>query len=56
MKVVIQIIHLHPMTKVNNKSNNKSSSNARSTGRPRPMVPKAGYTQTRRRYGEGGKT
>lgn len=54
MQVVIQNIHLFPM-KVNSKSNNKSSSNARSTGRPRPMVPKAGYTQTRRRYGEGGK-
>lgn len=40
------------------RSNNKSSSrNAASSSsrRPKPMTPKAGYTQTRRRYGEGGK-
>lgn len=28
----------------------------RKTGRPKPMVPKAGITRTHRRYGDGGKT
>lgn len=27
----------------------------RKTKRPKPMTPKAGYTQKPRRYGEGGK-
>lgn len=43
------------MAKANNKSSSKNSSNAKITGRTKPMIPKAGYTQTRRRYGEGGK-
>lgn len=30
-------------------------SSSRTTNRPKPMTPKAGFTQTRRRYGEGGK-
>ena len=34
------------------RSNNKSS---KSTGRPKPMTPKAGTTSTHRRYGCGGK-
>ena len=34
------------------RSNNKSS---KSTGRPKPMTPKAGFTKTKRRYGCGGK-
>ena len=38
------------------KSSNKSTSKSTSSNRPKPMTPKAGYTQTRRRYGEGGKT
>lgn len=37
------------------KSTTKSAAN-KSTNRPKPMVPKAGYTQSRRRYGEGGKS
>lgn len=39
------------------KSNSKSSSSSsnRGTNRPKPMVAKAGYTQTRRRYECGGK-
>ena len=43
------------MAKTSSKSSSKSSSNAKTTGRAKPMIPKAGYTQTRRRYGEGGK-
>lgn len=27
----------------------------KTTGRPKPMTPKAGYTKTKRRYGCGGK-
>ena len=27
----------------------------KSTGRPKPLVPKAGVTKTRRRYPDGGK-
>ena len=34
------------------RSNNKSS---KSTGRPKPMTPTAGFTKTKRRYGCGGK-
>ena len=37
-----------------NKSS-KSTSNSSSRNRPNPLTPKAGYTQTRRRYGDGGK-
>ena len=36
------------------KSTSRSTSNSYSN-RPKPMTPKAGYTQTRRRYGTGGK-
>lgn len=44
------------MPKSSSKSSNKSSSSSRSaSNRPKPVVAKAGYTQTRRRYGEGGK-
>lgn len=46
------------MAKSSSKPSSKSSSRLsapRTSGRPKPMVPKAGYTQTRRRYGEGGK-
>lgn len=58
------------MTKQTSKSNSKSSStntiksntksttvqklNASTPGRPKPMTTKAGYTQNRRRYGQGG--
>lgn len=34
---------------------NKTSKSSSKSGRPMPMTPKAGYTQTRRRYGSGGK-
>lgn len=27
----------------------------RATGRPKPLVPKAGFTKSKRRYGKGGK-
>lgn len=37
------------------KTSSKNSSTNRSTNRPKPVLAKAGYTQTRRRYGEGGK-
>lgn len=43
------------MAKSSSKSTSKSSSSSKTSGRPRPMITKAGYTQTRRRYGEGGK-
>ena len=33
--------------------NSKYASN-KGNGRPKPMTPKAGFTQTRRRYSEGG--
>ena len=50
------------MSKGNNRSSNKSTTknsratkaNGGSTGRPKPMTTKAGYTKTRRRYDEGG--
>lgn len=51
------------MAKGSGKSGGRSSSskgiNARynsnkGNGRPKPMTPKAGYTQTRRRYEHGG--
>jgi len=43
------------------KGNNGKGINARynaskGNGRPKPMTPKAGFTQTRRRYEGGGKT
>lgn len=37
------------------KSTSRSTSNSSYSNRPKPMTPKAGYTQTRRRYGTGGK-
>ena len=43
------------MAKSSSKSTSKSSSSTKTSNRPKPMIPKAGYTQTRRRYGEGGK-
>lgn len=43
------------MAKSSGKSSSKSSSSARTSGRPKPMTPKAGFTVSRRRYGEGGK-
>ena len=41
----------------NNKTNNgvKMPSNKSTQGRPTPMMPRAGVTRTRRRYGNGGK-
>lgn len=41
------------MAKSSNKSSSKTSN--KSNNRPKPVLAKAGYTQTRRRYGEGGK-
>lgn len=41
------------MPKVNNNRQSRNSNS--SNNRPKPMVPKSGYTQTRRRYGSGGK-
>lgn len=39
------------MAKTNSKSSNKSTSS-----RPKPLIPKAGYTKSgRRTYGNGGK-
>ena len=38
-----------------NKSNGNNRTSTRPYSRPKPLTPKAGYTQTRRRYGEGGK-
>lgn len=32
-----------------------SKSSSKSTGRPKPMTPKAGFTKTKRRYDCGGK-
>lgn len=42
----------------NNKTSNsvKMPSNKSMQGRPAPMMPRAGVTRTRRRYGNGGKT
>lgn len=39
------------------KSNKSSKPTSKSVNRnrPNPLTPKAGYTQTRRRYGDGGK-
>lgn len=36
------------------KRNATKKVNSPNPGRPRPMTPKAGYTQTRRRYKDGG--
>jgi len=33
----------------------KSTTTTKSTGRAKPLVPKAGFTKTRRRYPDGGK-
>lgn len=38
-----------------NFANATSVSKNSTDNRPKPMTPKAGYTQTRRRYGNGGK-
>lgn len=47
-------------TKTNSTKTTKSSATKTATKqsatRSNPMTPKAGYTTTRRRYGEGGKT
>lgn len=32
-----------------------SKTQTKSTGRPKPLVPKTGFTKTRRRYPDGGK-
>ena len=37
-----------------NKTTNVSNNARKGGNRAKPMTPKAGYTQTRRRYGEGG--
>lgn len=46
------------MSKSNSKAKtsgkSKRSVNSPNPGRPKPMTPKAGYTQTRRRYKDGG--
>lgn len=42
------------MTKTN--SNSSRNTSYRSDNRAKPFIPKAGFTQTRRRYGEGGRT
>lgn len=34
---------------------NSKASSSRNNGRAKPMTPKAGFTATRRRYGEGGR-
>lgn len=41
------------MTKVN--SNSSGISSNRSSNRAKPMIPKAGFTKTRREYGNGGR-
>ncbi len=33
----------------------KTTPSSRPTGRPKPLVPKAGFTKSRRRYPDGGK-
>lgn len=38
----------------NTKTSSTKKSNTNNNGRPKPMTPKAGYTQTRRRYDYGG--
>ena len=38
------------MAKTSSKQSSKSTTN-----RPKPMAPRAGVTNTRRRYGDGGK-
>ena len=38
-----------------NKGGNRSNSPSNTSGRPRPMAPKAGLTKNRTRYGNGGK-
>lgn len=55
--IIFQLIFEHInqnnniMAKTNSKSSNKSTSN-----RPKPLIPKAGYTKSgRRTYGNGGK-
>lgn len=41
--------------KSSNKKVSKLSPDYKTPGRTKPMTPKAGYTHTRRRYGNGGK-
>ena len=36
-------------------SNSSRTSSNRSSNRAKPMVPKAGFTRTRREYGDGGR-
>ena len=43
------------MTKSSSKSKRSSTTVRNTSGRPMPMTPKAGYTQTRRRYEAGGR-
>lgn len=43
------------MAKSSSKSSSSRSTSKSSSNRAKPMTPKAGYTQTRRRYGDGGK-
>lgn len=45
------------MAKFSSKSSsNSQSSSTRTSNRPKPMIPKAGYTKSgRRSYGNGGK-
>lgn len=40
------------MTKTNSNSSRNSSN--RSSNRAKPMIPKSGFTRTRREYGNGG--
>lgn len=41
-------------TKASTKSTTAQKLNSSTPGRPKPMTTKAGYTQNRRRYGQGG--
>lgn len=41
------------MTKIN--SNSSGTSSNRSSNRAKPFIPKAGFTKTRREYGNGGR-
>ena len=39
-----------------NKGVSKNHANYKTPGRAKPMTPRAGFTKTRRQYGNGGKT
>ena len=56
LKFLILILN-KVMAKSSNKSSSSSqSSSTRTSSRPKPMIPKAGYTKSgRRSYGNGGK-